>query len=98
MGKHYRIRATSMETYYSYVDSDDFPHVFDEEGNPKEFDIHAPEFDLFDKTFNYGIEPTEKDWVFTDYEEVSRSEYVNSITKEEEYSFPQGLGESIKEG
>ena len=85
MSKYYRIRATSMEVYYSYVNSDDYPYIFDAKGNPKEYDIHAPEFDLFDKTWNYGIEPVDKDWEFTDYEVVSKEEYVNAITKEEKW-------------
>tara|TARA_R110002020_G_scaffold34221_1_gene104325 strand:+ start:140 stop:400 length:261 start_codon:yes stop_codon:yes gene_type:complete len=83
MSKYYRIRATSMSTFYSFVDSEKFPHIFDEEGNPDGYDIHAPVFDLYDHTFEYGILPVEEDWEFTDYEEISREEYVNSVTKEE---------------
>ncbi len=92
MGKYYRIRATSMATFYSYIDSDNYPHIFDQNGNPNGYDIHAPEFDLFDQTWDYGVEPVDEDWEFTDYDEISRAEYVNANTKEE-YSFPQGLGE-----
>ena len=34
-------------------------------------------------TWDYGVEPVNEDWEFTDYEVVSREEYVNAITKEE---------------
>ena len=85
MGKYYRIRATSMSEYYSFVNSDDYPHIFDKEGNPDGYDIHAPVFDLYDHTWNYGVSPTSEDWVFTDYDEISIDEYVNAITKEEKY-------------
>ena len=40
MGKYYRVRATSLATYYSYIDSEEFPHIFDEEGNPKGYQMY----------------------------------------------------------
>jgi len=83
MGKYYRIRATSMGTYYSYVDSDNHPHIFDEDGNPDGYKIDAPTFDFYDQTWDYGVQPVDEDWEFTDYDEISRDEYVNAITKEE---------------
>ena len=84
MSKYYRIRATSLAVYYSYINSDDFPHIFDKDGNPKEYDIHAPEFDLFDQTWDYGVEPIDEDWEFTDYEELTKIEYTNLINAREE--------------
>ena len=76
----YRIRATSLSVYYSDVDSDDYPDLFDEEGNPKtpyylQGDgllqvIGNPDDDLFDRTFNYGVEPDSEDWVWTDFTKV----------------------------
>ncbi len=74
-----------MATFYSFVDSEKFPHIFDEEGNPDGYDINAPVFDLYDHTFEYGVQPVDEDWEFTDYEEISREEYVNGVTKEERY-------------
>ena len=32
-----------------------------------------------------GIEPVEEDWEFTNYDEISREEYVNAVTKEEKW-------------
>ena len=72
-GKKYRIRATSFETYYSYVNSEDYPHLFDEEGNPTEYELG--EFELSHQTFNYGMEPDDKDFEFSDYDEISDAEY-----------------------
>ena len=102
MGKYYRVRATSLATYYSYIDSEEFPHIFDEEGNPKGYQMYMDgsiekvqnsDFDLFDLTWDYGVDSVHEDWEFTDYEVVSREQYVNATTNEEECSFPQGLGE-----
>ena len=84
MGKKYKIRATSLVTYYSYVDSDHYPDIFDEEGNPKGYQMYMDgsvekvqdsDFDLFDKTWDYGIDPVNEDWEFTDYEVISDTEY-----------------------
>tara|TARA_R110002020_G_scaffold139258_1_gene310051 strand:+ start:1200 stop:1430 length:231 start_codon:yes stop_codon:yes gene_type:complete len=72
-----------MGTYYSYVDSDNHPHIFDEDGNPDGYKIDAPTFDFYDQTWDYGVQPVDEDWEFTDYDEISRDEYVNAITKEE---------------
>ena len=52
---------------------------------PDGYDIHAPVFDLYDHTWDYGVSPTSEDWVFTDYDEISIDEFVNAITKEEKY-------------
>ena len=35
MIKYYRIRATSMATFYGYVKSDDLPHIFNKAGDFK---------------------------------------------------------------
>jgi hypothetical protein len=72
-----------MATYYSYIDSDNHPHIFDEDGNPDGYEIDAPTFDFYDQTWDYGVQPVDEDWEFTDYDEISRDEYVNAITKEE---------------
>ena len=72
-----------MATFYSFVDSDKYPHIFDWQGNPDGYDINAPTFAFFDQTWNYGVEPVEEDWAFTDYDEISREEYVNAVTKDE---------------
>ena len=45
--------------------------------------IQCTDFDLFDMTWDYGVDSVHEDWEFTDYEVVSREEYVNAITKEE---------------
>ena len=82
MSKYYRIRATNMEVYYSYIKSDDLPHVFDEEGFPKEYDIHAPDFDLYDQTWDYGVKPIATDWEFSDYDEVTEKEYNDGCTEQ----------------
>ena len=86
MSKYYRIRATSMATYYSYIDSEQFPDIFDEEGNPKGYPMYmdgsiekvqCTDFDLIDKTWDYGVDSVHEDWDFTDYEVISESEYYN---------------------
>ena len=81
MEKYYRIRATSFLTYYSYVDSRNYPDLFDAEGNPKKYELG--EFELANQTFNYGMSPSEEDFEFSDYDEISREEYVNGVTKDE---------------
>ena len=81
MSKYYRLRATSMETYYGFIDSEDHLDVFDDEGNPIE--SNPDDFDLYHSTFPYGIQPVEKDWEFTNYDEISREEYVNGYTHQE---------------
>tara|TARA_B100000959_G_C14689421_1_gene504048 strand:+ start:272 stop:592 length:321 start_codon:yes stop_codon:yes gene_type:complete len=92
MSKYYRIRATSMATYYSYIDSDNYPDVFDEEGNPKGYQMYMDgsiekiqdsDFDLFDRTWDYGVDSVNEDWEFTDYEVINKEQYVNARTKEE---------------
>ena len=45
-------------------------------------------FDLYDHTFEYGVQPVEEDWKFTDYDEISREEYVNAVTKDEKLIQP----------
>ena len=76
--------------------------ILPKEGNPKGYEMYMDgsiekvqnsDFDLFDLTWDYGVDSVHEDWEFTDYEVVSREQYVNATTKEEEYSFPQGLGE-----
>ena len=93
MGKKYKIRATSMVVYYGYIDSDNHPEYFDENGDPKtpyEIDkdglvnrVNNPDFDLYDRTFDYGVKPIAEDWEFTDYEQVSEQDYISG-TKEQE--------------
>jgi|TARA_R110000824_G_scaffold156873_6_gene330110 hypothetical protein len=94
MSKYYRIRATSLSVYYAHINSDNYPDVFDEEGKPLETNLIddykgeykiIPDFDLYHATFPYGIEPVEEDWEFTDYDEISREECVNAVTKEEKW-------------
>lgn len=73
----YRIRATSLSVYYSDVDSDDYPEFFDEEGNPKApyelakdgllTIINNADDELYDRTFNYGVEAKSADWEWTDF-------------------------------
>ena len=90
MTKYYRIRATSMETYYGYINSDDHPDIFDKDGIPIDQNVLDSEgnlcyidFDMYDCTFPYGVDYVEKDWEFTDYDEINKEDYVNAITKEE---------------
>lgn len=106
MTTYYRIRATSMATFYGYVKSDDLPHIFDEEGNfkdgytiydevtgtvppttregrPTSLKVQDPDFDLYDRSFPYGIKPVHEDFEFTDYNQVSEEEYISG-TKEQE--------------
>ena len=47
--------------------------------------IQDSDFDLFDLTWDYGVDSVHEDWEFTDYEVVSKEEYVNAITKEEKW-------------
>ena len=99
-GKKYRIRETSFVTYYSYIDTDDYPRIFNENGETygvtlhdcdsiqsvvehEHFDVNYPDFELFDQTFDYGIEPYDTDWDFTDYEEISEYEYEMLLGVEE---------------
>ena len=92
--KYYRIRATSLSVYYAHINSDDHPDVFDEEGKPLETNLIdnykgeykiIPDFDLYNETFPYGIEPVSSDWEFTDYEEISKQEYVNGVIDEDKF-------------
>ena len=91
----YRIRATCLEVYYSDIDSNDYPEYFDEEGNPKApyelakdglvTIINNPDYDLYDRTFNYGIQPVDADWQFTDF---TKEEETNKLVP-----FPTGISD-----
>ena len=92
--KYYRIRATSLSVYYAHINSEDNPDVFDKEGKPLETNLIdnykgeykiIPDFDLYHATFPYGTEPVSSDWEFTDYEEISKQEYVNGVIDEDKF-------------
>jgi|TARA_R100001594_G_scaffold3456_3_gene12964 hypothetical protein len=71
MSKYYKKEATSFITLYAYVDSDDYPEIFDEDGEIIDEDaFHDLDSDDLDYHESY------RDWEDREYEfeEVTEEE------------------------
>tara|TARA_A100001515_G_scaffold119618_1_gene102350 strand:+ start:487 stop:741 length:255 start_codon:yes stop_codon:yes gene_type:complete len=72
MAKYYKKAATSVVFLYAYVDSDDYPEIFDKDGEI----IDEEAFKYLDDELKFYEGDKYREFYNSEIEEVTKSDYV----------------------